>query len=445
MAEYLSVSILTQYLKRKFTADPYLKRVYVTGEISNFRPRRGHQYFSLKDESAVINATMFKNVFDKLAFQLEPGMKVNVIGHLDLYGPNGSYSLIVEKIEPDGVGALYQAYEQLKQKLQAEGLFAQLQRPIPRFPQKIAVITSPSGAVIRDILTTVQRRYPIAEVDLYPAVVQGENAVPSLINQLKAVAKRSDIDVLIIGRGGGSIEDLWAFNDESLAREMLKMPMPIISSVGHETDTTIADYIADQRAATPTAAAVSSTTLKLTDIWQGLQQYDQRLYAQMQRQITQANERYQRVATSYVLMQPQRLYEGYLQRVDIAQKALLQSMTRIFETKRYDGNNVVNRLLPAMTQLVDAKNYETNAVVNRLTPAMEQSLERAEQRTAKAVAGLQLVSPLSILARGYGLVEKDDKIMRSVNDLHVDDMVAIRLADGTVNAQIKTIGETNDR
>ncbi|KRN77563.1 exodeoxyribonuclease VII large subunit [Weissella minor] len=422
MAEYLTVSSLTNYLKRKFTADPYLKKVYVTGEISNFRPRRGHQYFSLKDENAVINATMFKNVFDKLAFQLEPGMKVNAIGHIDLYGPNGSYSLIIEKIEPDGVGALYQAFEQLKKKLNEEGLFGQLQRPIPRFPKKIAVITSPSGAVIRDILTTVQRRYPIAEVDLYPAVVQGDGAVPSLTKQLQAVAKQTDIDVLIIGRGGGSIEDLWAFNDEQLAREMLKMPMPIISSVGHETDTTIADYIADQRAATPTAAAEIATPFKLTDVWQGIQQMEQRLFAQMQRQTKQANERYQHVANSYVLTQPQRLYEGYMQRVDLAQKSLSQSMT----------------------YLLSNKNYETKNIVERLVPAMQQRLQRSEQATSKAVASLQLVSPLAILARGYSLVEKDDQIIRSTSDLQLDDVVDIRLADGQVTAQIKSIGEKDD-
>ena len=165
MADYLTVSALTSYLKRKFTADPYLKEVYVTGEISNYRQRPGHQYFSLKDDGAVLNATMFKFAFQKLQFKLEPGMKVNAVGHMDLYAPNGSYSLIIDKLEPDGVGALYQAYEQLKAKLSAEGLFDQLRRPIPRFPKKIAVITSPSGAVIRDIMTTVRRRYKIAEID----------------------------------------------------------------------------------------------------------------------------------------------------------------------------------------------------------------------------------------------------------------------------------------
>ncbi|MBM7616478.1 exodeoxyribonuclease VII large subunit [Weissella uvarum] len=422
MAEYLTVTTLTKYLKRKFTADPYLKKVYVTGEISNFRPRRGHQYFSLKDESAVINATMFKGVFDKLPFQLEAGMKVNVVGHIDLYAPNGSYSIIVEKMEPDGIGALYQAYEQLKQKLQQAGWFDQLQRNIPRFPKKIAVITSPSGAVIRDILTTVQRRYPIAEVDLYPAVVQGENAVPSLIKQLQAVAQRDDIDVLIIGRGGGSIEDLWAFNDETLAKTMLQMPMPIISSVGHETDTTIADFIADKRAATPTAAAELATPFMLTDVWQGLQQLEQRLVAQMQRQIKQVDERYQRVANSYVLTQPERLYEGYLQRVDLAQKSSTQSLAYLLKQRRQQLTTADARLLPAMQHILETK----------------------QQRFSKAAAGLQLVSPLSILGRGYSLVEKDGQVLTDTAQIEVDDPVEIRLAKGTARATITEIGENND-
>src|SRR5699024_6056228 len=184
-----------------------------------------------------------KSAFNRLKFQLEPGMKVNVSGHMDLYAPNGSYSLIIETITPDGVGALYQAYEQLKEKLDKEGLFQARQAKIPLFPKKIAVITSPSGAVIRDIMTTVQRRYPIAEIVLYPAVVQGDGAVPSLCQQIEAVNQAQDYDVLIIGRGGGSIEDLWAFNDEKVARQLLTVKIPVISSVGHETDTTIADFI----------------------------------------------------------------------------------------------------------------------------------------------------------------------------------------------------------
>lgn len=420
MADYLTVSALTSYLKRKFTADPYLKEVYVTGEISNYRQRPGHQYFSLKDDGAVLNATMFKFAFQKLQFKLEPGMKVNAVGHMDLYAPNGSYSLIIDKLEPDGVGALYQAYEQLKVKLAEEGLFNQLQRPIPRFPKKIAVITSPSGAVIRDIMTTVQRRYPIAEIVLYPAVVQGDGAVPSLTAQMTAVAESGDYDVLIMGRGGGSIEDLWAFNEEAVARQMLTMPMPIISSVGHETDTTIADFIADQRAATPTAAAELATPVPLADLWLGIQQMQQRLVNQMQRQVVNSQERLQRLQNSYVLTQPARLYEGYLQRLDIAQQRLQQSVVT----------------------LVTQRRHQFDLIAPRLTNAMTRQTENAEQRVGKAVAGLQLVSPLAILARGYSVVEQDGHILNSVADVTLQEDVLIRLADGQVTATVTKKEET---
>lgn len=420
MADYLTVSALTSYLKRKFTADPYLKEVYVTGEISNYRQRPGHQYFSLKDDGAVLNATMFKFAFQKLQFKLEPGMKVNAVGHMDLYAPNGSYSLIIDKLEPDGVGALYQAYEQLKAKLAEEGLFNQLQRPIPRFPKKIAVITSPSGAVIRDIMTTVQRRYPIAEIVLYPAVVQGDGAVPSLTAQMTAVAEAGDYDVLIMGRGGGSIEDLWAFNEEAVARQMLTMPMPIISSVGHETDTTIADFIADQRAATPTAAAELATPVPLADLWLGIQQMQQRLVNQMQRQVVNSQERLQRLQNSYVLTQPARLYEGYLQRLDIAQQRLQQSVVT----------------------LVTKRRHQFDLIAPRLTNAMTRQTENAEQRVGKAVAGLQLVSPLAILARGYSVVEQDGHILNSVADVTLQEDVLIRLADGQVTATVTKKEET---
>ena len=420
MADYLTVSALTSYLKRKFTADPYLKEVYVTGEISNYRQRPGHQYFSLKDDGAVLNATMFKFAFQKLQFKLEPGMKVNAVGHMDLYAPNGSYSLIIDKLEPDGVGALYQAYEQLKAKLAEEGLFNQLQRPIPRFPKKIAVITSPSGAVIRDIMTTVQRRYPIAEIVLYPAVVQGDGAVPSLTAQMTAVAEAGDYDVLIMGRGGGSIEDLWAFNEEAVARQMLTMPMPIISSVGHETDTTIADFIADQRAATPTAAAELATPVPLADLWLGIQQMQQRLVNQMQRQVVNSQERLQRLQNSYVLTQPARLYEGYLQRLDIAQQRLQQSIVT----------------------LVTQRRHQFDLIAPRLTNAMTRQTENAQQRVGRAAAGLQLVSPLAILARGYSVVEQDGHILNSVADVTLQEDVLIRLADGQVTATVTEKEET---
>ncbi|MDR3242263.1 MAG: exodeoxyribonuclease VII large subunit [Lactobacillaceae bacterium] len=416
MADYLTVTALTKYLKHKFTADPYLQKVYLTGEVSNFRRRPRHQYFSLKDDGAVINVTMFQGVFNKLPFELEDGMKVNLVGHLDLYEPAGNYSILVEKMEPDGIGALALQYEQLKNKLHAEGLFDQLQRPLPRFPKKIAVITSPSGAVIRDIMTTVKRRYPIVQVYLYPAVVQGTSAVPSLMKQLELVAQ-SDYDVLIIGRGGGSIEDLWAFNDESLARQLVQMPMPVISSVGHETDTTIADFVADQRAATPTAAAELATPIPIVDLWNGIADLQGRMTNVMARQLQMLRERLARVQSSVVLTEPTRLHEGVSQRLDLANQHLITSLQR----------------------QLDSNQHRYALAKQRLYPAMQNHLERNQQRFGRDVNALNLVSPLAVLARGYSVVSNAQKIVSATADVAIDDKVVLRVSDGEISAVITDI------
>ncbi|MDN6436335.1 exodeoxyribonuclease VII large subunit, partial [Lentilactobacillus parabuchneri] len=249
--DYLTVSALTKYIKRKFDVDPYLSKVYLTGEISNFRLRpNAHQYFSLKDDNAKISAIMFKSAFNRIKFTPEEGMKVLVVGHISVYEPTGSYQIYVEQMEPDGVGQLYQAYEQLKKKLSSEGLFTLPKKPLVKFPKRIAVVTSPSGAVIRDIITTVRRRYPIAQIVLFPALVQGTEASADIVRQIERVNQIGNFDTLIVGRGGGSIEDLWPFNEEIVARAIVSSEVPVISSVGHETDTTIADLVADVRAAT---------------------------------------------------------------------------------------------------------------------------------------------------------------------------------------------------
>ncbi|QNN74938.1 exodeoxyribonuclease VII large subunit [Weissella diestrammenae] len=422
MADYLTVTALTKYLKRKFTADPYLQQVYLTGEVSNFRRRPRHQYFSLKDDNAVINVTLFQGVFNQLPFELTDGMQVNIIGHLDLYAPSGNYSILVDKIMPDGVGALALQFEQLKNKLQTEGVFNQLQRPIPKFPQKIAVVTSPSGAVIRDIMTTVQRRYPIAQIFLYPAVVQGKGAVPSIIKQLQKVAIQ-DYDVLIIGRGGGSIEDLWAFNDEQLARELIKMPMPIISSVGHETDTTITDFVADQRAATPTAAAELATPMQLIDVWQTNVDLQGRLTTLMAHRLQQMDERLKRVQSSVVLTSPARLYEGVSQRLDIAKHQLEQNFQQILSLKQHQLALTNQRLIPSATQKL---------VQNR-------------QKFGQLVNALNLVSPLAVLARGYSVVTQDEQVVRTVDALEIDTQIKIRVADGDVSAVVTEKRKNNEQ
>lgn len=305
MTEYLSVSTLTKYLKTKFDRDPYLERVFLTGEISNFRRRPKHQYFAIKDEKSVIQATMWAGAFSKLNFELEEGMKVNLVGRVQLYEPGGSYSIIIEKMMPDGIGALAVQLEQLKKKLTAEGLFnPDFKQAIPAFSRKIGVVTSPSGAVIRDIITTVNRRFPMTEILLFPAKVQGNGAAEEVASRIREANERLDLDVLIIGRGGGSIEDLWAFNEEIVVRAIFESRIPVISSVGHETDTTLADYVADRRAATPTAAAELATPNTKLDILQYLTNSEMRLSTSVQRSVSQGQERLIRLQNSVIFRQP---------------------------------------------------------------------------------------------------------------------------------------------
>ena len=327
MSNYLSVSSLTKYLKLKFDKDPYLERVYLTGQVSNFRKRPNHQYFSLKDEKAVIQATVWAGVYRSFGFELEEGMKINVIGRIQLYEPSGSYSIVIEKAEPDGVGALAIQFEQLKKKLTEEGLFQdRWKQALPQFPRKIGVITSQSGAVIRDIITTVSRRFPGVEIVLYPTKVQGEGASSEVVANIQRANQRDDLDVLIIGRGGGSIEDLWAFNEEAVVRAIFESRIPIISSVGHETDTTLADFVADRRAATPTAAAELATPVTKLDLLSHLQKQENRMATAMSNRLAYNRERLAKLSQSVIFRQPERLYDGYLQKIDQLQLRLKQGM-----------------------------------------------------------------------------------------------------------------------
>jgi len=434
--QYLSITAMTAYLKRKFDADPYLERVYLTGEISNFRLRPNHQYFSLKDEHAKLSAVMFKGAFQKLSFQPEEGMKVLVIGRISLFESSGSYQLYIEHMEPDGVGALYQAYAQLKEKLAKEGLFQLPKQTLSAYPKRIAILTSPSGAVIRDIITTVRRRYPIVQLVLFPTVVQGEKAAGELIKNIQRVEEDGQFDTMIIGRGGGSIEDLWPFNDEHLARTIVAAKTPIISSVGHETDTTIADLVADVRAATPTAAAelavpvLSQELLRVEEIKMRVQQAF--LY-QLERQ----KQRYAKAVHSYVFRQPNRLYESKAQQLDIASQRLSQQMQSVFFAKKQSATVVMNRLsYQPLMRVYEREVQEQRYLDERLKKAMNQAYLAHTQRVNHAIQSLDLVSPLKIMNRGYSYVSKDDEIVKSVVDIAVDDLLTIHLSDGTIQTTV---------
>lgn len=437
--DYLTVTALTQYLKRKFDVDPYLGKVYLTGEISNFRLRpHAHQYFSLKDDHAKISAIMFKSAFEKLKFTPETGMKVLVTGRISLYEPTGSYQIYVERMEPDGVGQLYQAYEQLKKKLADEGLFSAPKRPLPRFPKRIAVVTSPSGAVIRDIITTTRRRFPIAQIVLYPAVVQGDAAAADIVRQIQRANANGSFDTLIIGRGGGSIEDLWPFNEEIVARAIAASTLPVISSVGHETDTTIADLVADVRAATPTAAAELAVPVLREELLK-LAQQRTRLFNAMSNRINFQQERLNKLMTAYVFRQPQRLYETYVERLDRGQQALKRNMQTLVRQRQQRFALARQGLL---SQSPLERVHRNQLVVSQTTTRMNLEAKRylatQQKQVAQLINGLDYLSPLKIMGRGYSYVTQDKHVVRSVTDLKKS-TATIHLSDGTAEAEIKTI------
>ena len=417
MTEYLSVSTLTKYLKAKFDRDRYLERVYLTGEISNFRRRPNHQYFALKDEGAVIQATMWAGQFRKLDFELEEGMKVLAVGRISIYPPSGSYSINIESLVPDGVGALAVKFEQLKKKLTAEGLFEQRwKQTLPQFSKKIAVVTSPSGAVIRDIITTVQRRFPMSQIVLYPTKVQGQGSAEEIAGNIRRANQRGDFDVMIIGRGGGSIEDLWGFNEEIVVRAIFESRIPIISSVGHETDVTLADFVADSRAATPTAAAELATPNTKVDLINWANEQEKRLFNRLTHLIKIRRERVDKLSQSVVFRQPERLYDGHLQKLD----RLCERLSVLTENK---VANMKHR-------------YELSA--GKLIPTYGKIVEAKKNKTEQLYQSLLLLDISKIKARGFSLVtDEKGKIIKSVSDVKKGQTLDVELTDGKVIVEVK--------
>ncbi|WP_314111785.1 exodeoxyribonuclease VII large subunit [uncultured Granulicatella sp.] len=440
--EYVTVSALTKYIKYKFDKDPHLGRVYLTGEISNFRLRPTHQYFSLKDENAIISATMFQSAFKKIQFRPEEGMKVLVIGKVSVFEKSGQYQINIEHMEPDGVGALYLAYEQLKKKLEAEGLFSLPKKPIPQFPKKIAILTSESGAVIQDIQTTVARRFPIVQLVLYPTVVQGVHAVNSILKNLDLV-EQEDYDVVIIGRGGGSIEDLWAFNEEPVVRRVSELSIPVISSVGHETDTTLIDFVSDMRAATPTAAAEIATPV-LMEIHQQLRNLQTRLEQALSRQLQIKRERMQALSNASIFQNPERIYQVYQQRVDQLEMRLQQMMQQSVQHKRQQLVKNQHRLeLGSPSRRVQTEKQALQYLAKRLEQAQGQLMKDKKQQFQRAIQQLDLLSPLKIMNRGYGILQQEETIIKSVDQLEVNQELTIQLVDGTVRSKVTSVEKGN--
>ena len=441
MEKYLSVTTLTKYLKMKFDKDPYLERVYLTGQVSNFRKRPTHQYFSLKDDRAVIQATIWSGIYQKLGFDLEEGMKINVVGRVQVYEPSGSYSIIIEKAEPDGVGALALQFEQLKKKLSEEGLFQdRFKQVIPQFANRIGVVTSRSGAVIQDIITTVSRRFPGVEIVLYPTKVQGEGAAEEIARNIAKANERDDLDVLIIGRGGGSIEDLWAFNEEIVVRAIFESSLPIISSVGHETDVTLSDFVADKRAATPTAAAELATPVTKLDLLTYLKNQERRMATAVQNTLSKKEKALKVLSQSVILRQPERLYDGYLQRLDQLQLRLKQSVNSELVRQEQRVLELVHRL-EQLSPINKVHRYQDRLLqFEKLLRSQMAVVYDAKVAEVKRLSeALLMLDTSRIVARGYAIVKKEDAVVSSAKDLKKTDQVTLMMRDGQVELEVKDV------
>ena len=440
-SEYLTVTALTKYISRKFAVDPYLEKIYLVGEISNFRLRSRHQYFSIKDENAKIEAVMFQSKFKNVKFMPEDGMKVLVTGRIEVYEQIGKYQINIDTMHREGIGDLYQAYEQLKEKLTKEGVFSHPKRPLVKFPKRIAVITSPSGAVIHDIITTTRRRYPIVQLVLFPAEVQGEYAKDSLVARLKEVNARGNFDTIIIGRGGGSLEDLWPFNEKEVARAIANSKIPVISSVGHETDTTLADLAADDRAATPTAAAELATPV-LTDVLVSLKNMQVRLINAIQMIIRQKKEILSKIQHAYIFTQPSRLYNSYVQNLDLLETKLNQLMEQKLQIIRQKliildkhlGTSNPHYLIK--TDLMHLKQLRY-----KLKHVFLNELNQEKQKVTQQLHALEILNPLYVMQRGFVYVTDPQKeqIISSVAEITLNAEFTVHFKDGAVTVKVKNI------
>ena len=411
---YITVTQLTRYIKYKIDNDQNLSKIYLKGEISNFKAHtRGHFYFTLKDENSRINAVMFSTYTKDVKFDIQDGMKVLVTGKVSVYEATGGYQIYVDSITEDGLGNLYIAFEQLKKKLQAEGLFDEShKKKIPKIPNKIGIITAPTGAAIKDILSTLKRRWPLAETILFPSLVQGAEAANDIVKNIN-IAKTYDLDVLIVGRGGGSIEDLWCFNEEIVARAIYDLDIPVISAVGHEIDFTISDFVADLRAPTPTGAAEMAVP-DIRDIKKLLDQIDIRTINGINNILKIRKQKLNKLSESYVLKNPLTIYE--------------------IKGQKYD--NLIERLINSYKNIIKNNKNRIELLDNKLINNIQNKVTYDKNRFAKILSKLEVLNPLLTIKRGYSVVRKDNKVISSIKDLKKKDNIELELKDGKVNVEV---------
>ncbi|RWZ60118.1 exodeoxyribonuclease VII large subunit [Halobacillus fulvus] len=442
--QYLTVTALTKYLKRKLTTDPHLKEVWLRGEISNFKHHsRGHMYLSLKDKGARIQSVMFAGYNNRLKFSPENGMNVLVKGEINIYEPMGQYQLYIKEMQPDGIGALYMAFEQLKEKLETEGLFSpERKKSIPVHPKHIGVITSPTGAAVRDILTTLERRYPIVPVTVLPVMVQGERTAASVSKAIEYANKHMDCDVLIVGRGGGSIEDLWGFNEELVARTIAASHIPVISAVGHETDTTISDFVADVRAATPTGAAELAVP-SIDELRDQARVLQARLNRVMVTQHDQSKQKLDRLQKSYAFKYPEQLMKQKEQDLDRLLEQLTSQIKRS-HSQASERFRYINKRLSQQgpeSQIKDGKE-KLEAYKKQFTLRFQNLLTQKQNQFEKSLDKLTLLNPLDIMKRGYAIpFDTKGKVVKRVHQVQKGDRLSVQVQDGSLDVEVLDVKE----
>ncbi|MEK4106690.1 exodeoxyribonuclease VII large subunit [Paenibacillus sp. FSL L8-0493] len=435
-----SIKELNRYIRMKLDSDNLLSDVWIRGEISNFTHHgSGHMYFTLKDESSRIKTIMFASHNQRLPFIPKEGARVIARGNVTVYERDGQYQFYATHMQPDGIGSLYLAYEQLKSKLEKEGLFAEARkRSLPRFPKCIGVITSPTGAAVRDIVITLQRRFPQVDIVIYPVLVQGKGAAPSIVKAIGALNAMGEADVLIVGRGGGSLEELWAFNEEEVARAISASRIPVISAVGHETDFTIADFAADLRAATPTAAAELAVP-HAGELAAQLRQLQQRLRQALQQRAQRGRERHSVLQRSLALAGPRRTLIQHTQRLDMLRERLQRSADARLSRSR-ERKAVLHHSLQRFhpRDSVAAARQRTDSMRRELMGAMQARLQEKRSRYVAEIRHLDALSPLKVMSRGYSLVydEAEEHLIKSLTEVQLGDLVVIKMNDGQLNCQV---------
>lgn len=411
-----TVSEINSYINRKLKMDPNLKNIYIKGELSNYKSYpSGHSYFTLKDENSQISGVMFKGFKDKfLNFEPENGMKVIIKGKIEVYVKNGKYQLYATKMTEDGMGNLHIAYEQLKKKLNKEGLFDDAhKKEIPKYPKRIGVVTAQTGAAIRDIITTIKKRYPICEILVFSTLVQGDQAAAEIVSQINH-AQEYDLDTLIVGRGGGSIEDLWPFNEEIVAHAIYNCKIPVISAVGHEIDYTISDFVADKRAPTPTGGAV----LAVPDI------------TEVKNNINQLSDNINKIISDKISQNKTTLKH-------VSEKQILKNPKSIYEIKGMDLDSLMDKLNFASKNIINENKTKLFRLENSIVLKNPTEITRSKREIfLKNFEKLEVLNPLKTLKRGYTLAKSNDKVISSAKDVETGDQIDIEFDDGIVNTKV---------